>query len=422
MSSITFADVVHQSINFSRDIPAHAIALELIDTRWMQRLRDISQTANTRLVYMFSEHSRFGHSLGVAHLANMLMDKLSVKYKREVDQYRIAVSAAALLHDVGHLAPGSHTAFKTWFPNIEDTHESIAMKVISEDEEISRILLSYGESVPHQVAAILEESSDLPPWTWEIISGGGWNVDRGNWCIVDSILAGVSYGRYNIAALTESMVLSDDKHLALHENRLDAMMHFALSRHAMYRQIYQHRVLLSADTINQALAKRARVCQDSLPFKDRAMKEVLEAHTPEDLSLQTIFSMRESWFRYHLHQWSQSSDPILSDLSNRLLYRQLFKTVRVGDFDDKQELLQKAKDAVIKAGFDPEYYLHEATTLNVNSSDYKKSMVVLMDDGRNRHLADAEPLFGSMSKESGSMKKSWLVMPKEAKDLMGRVR
>lgn len=422
MSTITFADVVHQSINFSKDIPAHAVVLDLIDTKWVQRLRDISQTANTRLVYMFSEHSRFGHSIGVAHMANMLMDKLAAKYKREIDQYRVAVSAAALLHDVGHLAPGSHTAFKTWFPELEDSHESIAMRVITEDEEIGKILQKYGESVPHQVAAVLDESSDLPPWTWEIISGGGWNVDRGNWCIVDSILAGVSYGRYNIPALTESMVLSDDKHLALQENRLDAMMHFALSRHAMYRQIYQHRVLLSADTLNQALAKRARQLQDKLPYADNAMREVLAARTPESLSLDTIFAMRESWFRYHLHQWSQSKDTVLSDLSNRLLYRRLFKTVRIGDLDDKAELKDRAEKAVAKAGFDPEYYLHEITTSNMNSGDYKKSMTVLMDDGRSRHLADAEPLFGSMTKESGSIKKSWLVMPKEAKDLMGRSR
>ena len=56
MSDITFADVVHQSVSFSKNDPAEALLLNLIDTPWFQRLRDISQTANTRLVYMFSEH------------------------------------------------------------------------------------------------------------------------------------------------------------------------------------------------------------------------------------------------------------------------------------------------------------------------------------------------------------------------------
>lgn len=418
MTTLTFADVAHQAINFSLDNPAHAVAASLIDTPWMQRLRDISQTANTRLVYMFSEHSRFGHSLGVAYLANMLMDKLAVHYKREIEKYRVAVSAAALLHDVGHLAPGSHTAFKTWFPHEEDTHEEIAKRVITESEDIQRILLQYGENVPHQVIAILEESADLPPWTWEIISGGGWNVDRGNWCIVDSIMAGVSYGRYNIPALTESIILSDDKHLAIRENRLDAMMHFALSRHAMYRQLYQHRVLLSADTLNVALAKRARAIDGKLPFTDPVMQAVLAAKTPADLSLQTIFGMRESWWRYHLYQWSTASDAILGDLSRRILNRDLFKTVRINDLMDSDAFRAKAKQAVEKAGFDPDYYLHEINTLDINASDYKQSMLVQMEDGRLRHLSDAEPLFGAMAKESGSYKKKWLVMPKEAKQIL----
>jgi HD superfamily phosphohydrolase len=123
--SVAFADVVQQSISFSRDIESQALLLELIDTAWFQRLRDVSQTANTRLVYMFSEHTRFGHSLGVAAMAEMVLTKLSRTHSKEVEAYRPAVAAAALLHDVGHLAPGSHTAFKTWFPHAQDIHETL---------------------------------------------------------------------------------------------------------------------------------------------------------------------------------------------------------------------------------------------------------------------------------------------------------
>ena len=326
--TITFADVTEIAVTFNTANPANAIALQLIETRWFQRLRDISQTANTRLVYMFSEHSRFGHCLGVSHLANLLMDNLARRYPESISpKAAVAVSAAALLHDIGHLAPGSHTAFKTWFPDIEDCHETIATRIIREDPEIQSICNSFGDDTAETVIAILNESEKIQPWMWEIISGGGWNVDRGNWCLVDSIMAGVSYGRYNVSALTESMVLSDDKHLAFEENRLDSMMHFALSRHAMYRQIYQHRVLLAADTLNIAIAKRARELKaaGAVVFADTAMDAVLSAHHPDELSLDTIFAMRESWWRYHLFQWSLSTDAVLQDLSNRLLNRMLFK-------------------------------------------------------------------------------------------------
>lgn len=422
MSPVTFADVVHQSLSFSTEDEAGRLVLELIDSPWVQRLRDVSQTANTRLVYMFSEHSRFGHCLGVAYLACALMEKLAAGKPAEVARYRTAVAAAALLHDIGHIAPGSHTAYKTWFPGLKDKHEELAERIIREDPFISSILNKYGLDLTTDVCAILQESDAVPAWTWEVISGGGWNVDRGNWCIVDSVLGGVSYGKYNIPALTESIVITPQGHLALRENRLDAMMHFAVSRHAMYRQMYQHRVLLAADTINRAIVQRARDLGAKVIFQDEVMRAVLQSSSPEELDLPTLFGMRESWWKYHLYRWVQGTDTILSDLSRRLLDRDLFKTVRVSDPSEREKITRLAKAAVTEAGFDDRYYLHEVSTLDMNSGEMGQSMLVLMDDGSVRQLTDAEPLFSAMAKESSSTKKFWLAMPKEAKRLLGHSR
>lgn len=420
--TITFADVVHQSITFSPGRKADALVLELLDTPWVQRLRDISQTSNTRLVYMFSEHSRFGHCVGVAYLAGLLMDRLARTSAAEIENYRCAVSAAALLHDVGHLAPGSHTAYKTWYPGHPDRHEELAERIITGDESILGILKRFGDDLVDVTCAILRESSEVPPWTWEIISGGGWNVDRGNWCIVDSVLGGVSYGKYNIPALTDSMVITSDGHLALQENRLDAMMHFAVSRHAMYRQMYQHRVLLAADTLNRAIVQRARDLGSALPFCDTEMRAALDSSGPEQLGLATVFAMRESWWRYHIQRWSASDDGILRDLSSRLLNRRLFKTVRVLETDDHEELINTARTALDRTGFDSRYYLHEVSTKDMNARETRQSMLVAMDNGSLKQLIDADPLFSSMARESKTSTKRWLVLPKEAKAAMGRER
>ncbi|NMC62055.1 MAG: HD domain-containing protein [SAR324 cluster bacterium] len=422
MSLVSFADVVHQSISFDPSTPCGSLILELLDTKWMQRLRDISQTANTRLVFMFSEHSRFGHSLGVAYLSNLLMEKLARHFKEDIEKYRLAVCAASLLHDLAHIAPGSHTAYKTWFPGQKDEHETLLLRVLSEDQEISSILLNKGSDLLEQVQAIISESNEVPPWTWELISGGGWNADRGNWCVVDSILAGVSYGKYNIPALIESIVLTPKKHLALKENRLDAMMHFAVSRHALYKQLYQHRVLLAADMLNKAIVQRARDLSSKLNFADDTMQEVLRAKGVKELSLRAIFRMSEAWWRYHLYQWRDSKDTILSDLCTRLLFRELLKTVRVQENEDSEETREYAKECVIKAGFDPRYYFHEVSTFDTQSGDMGHSMKVLMDNGNLLKLSEAEPLFEALIKESANSKKHWFVMPSEAKILMGRKR
>ena len=423
MSSVSFADVVHQNISFNAEDPASRLVLELADTPWFQRLRDIRQTGNTSLVYMFAEHSRFGHCLGAAYLALHVMDRLALESPKQIQPYRMAVAAAALLHDIGHLAPGSHTAFKTWFPKLPDTHEALATRIIRTDPTIASLLTARDKDLPETVSLILEESAKLPAWTWEIISGGGWNIDRGNWSVVDSTLAGVSYGKYNINALIESLVLTEKGHLALRENRLDAMIHFAVSRQAMYRQIYQHRVILSADHLTRAIVQRARDLGTTIDFADDIMREALTAPSPDSLSLKTIFTMRESWWRYHLLRWMESKDPILADLSSRLLNRRLLKTIRVRDIDAMATTWKQAVAAVSSVGFDPKYYLHEISTSDMHQGDFQQALMVLMEDGSLRSLVDAEPLYSAMVKDSKQANtRIWLSLPAEAKSKLGVAR
>ncbi len=395
---ISFADVVHQLVSFDPNRAPDRLVLKLIDTPWFQRLRDISQTANTRLVYMFSEHSRFGHSVGVAYLAISLMKSLREKFK-EVAEFEEAVAAAAILHDIGHLAPGSHTAFKTWFPGEEDIHEEISSKIIKED------LSSITGDLTSTIQKILSEDPSLPPWTWQIISGGGWNVDRGNWCMVDSILAGVQYGEYNIPALLDAMVITKSGELALKENRLDAMMHFAVSRHAMYRQIYQHRVILAADTLNVALVKRLRDIDEY--YSDDVMERVLKTSSPKDLSLTDIFAMRESWWKFHVFKWAtESRDQVVKDLASRILNRRLFKTVR------EVEKIESARKILESLGLPPQYYLFEIKTHDTGDTGH--AMPVVYENGEIKKLIDADPLYKALV--SGSVLKEWLVMPQEAKE------
>ena len=97
--TVNFADVAHGTLIFDKGNSWDAIILKLIDTAWVQRLRRISQTGNTRLVYMFAEHTRFGHSLGVAYLASLLLKHLEGDNPEIVAEYGPAVAAAAVLHE-----------------------------------------------------------------------------------------------------------------------------------------------------------------------------------------------------------------------------------------------------------------------------------------------------------------------------------
>jgi HD superfamily phosphohydrolase len=233
-------------------------------------------------------------------------------------------------------------------------------------------------------------------------------------------MAGVSYGKYNIPALTDSLTLTPNGHLALRENRLDAMLHFSLSRYALYRQVYQHRVLLASDTLNAAIVQRARDLAGNISFCDDTMREVLGLETAEPLTLRTMFQMTECWWRYHISRWRSDNDSILADLCTRLLSRKLPKTVRIADTDDRPKLAKECAEAVRAAGYDPKYYLHRISTFDVHESDSRQALRVAMDDGTQRTLSEAEPLFAGLA--SSGVQKEWYVLPAEAKAKLGRNR
>ena len=85
-----------------KDIKISDFEMNLIDTKYMQRLRNIKQLGPTNLVYPSAVHTRFEHSIGVMHLAGKMADalKLPENTKKEL-------KIASLLHDIGHL-PFSH--------------------------------------------------------------------------------------------------------------------------------------------------------------------------------------------------------------------------------------------------------------------------------------------------------------------------
>ena len=81
---------------------------KFMDTEEFQRLRDLKQLGATTFVFPSANHTRFEHSIGVSHLAGIMMKSLKENgmtsiTDRHIDLCRIA----GLLHDIGH-GPYSH--------------------------------------------------------------------------------------------------------------------------------------------------------------------------------------------------------------------------------------------------------------------------------------------------------------------------
>ena len=124
-------DVIHSSIDIC------AVTKALMDSRPMQRLRKVQQLATADYVYMNCTHTRFEHSLGVAHLAERLCKRIKTRQDNLgcTSKDILCVKLAGLLHDVGH-GPFSHT------------YEDFVHKVLPEYLERHPSLLVHYEGQP----------------------------------------------------------------------------------------------------------------------------------------------------------------------------------------------------------------------------------------------------------------------------------
>lgn len=113
--SKTFNDPIHKFIKLE------GICLRIVDTYQFQRLHSLKQLGVCDYVFRGATHSRFTHSLGVAHLAEKLARTIMQKQPElrltEVDI--VCIKVAGLCHDLGH-GPFSHVYdgvfIKTMYP------------------------------------------------------------------------------------------------------------------------------------------------------------------------------------------------------------------------------------------------------------------------------------------------------------------
>src|SRR4051812_13909992 len=145
---------------------------EIISQPAFQRLRRIRQLAWTDQVYPGAMHTRFEHSLGVMHTAELIYRAI-VRNSRDVlhkelgyDDQAIThnlqlVRFAALLHDVGH-SPFSH-ASEELFPDQENgqkyVHEQYSAAIVRGPlrQAIEEHQLNQGYNIKaDDIAALLE--------------------------------------------------------------------------------------------------------------------------------------------------------------------------------------------------------------------------------------------------------------------------
>jgi HD superfamily phosphohydrolase len=252
----------------------------VIDSRAVQRLRQVHQLATSYLVYPGATHRRFEHSLGVMHLAGEAFDvitrpeNLTDQIRELVPQvtedhnfgyWRMVVRLAALCHDLGHL-PFSHAAEHELMPE-GYTHERLSMDLIN-SPEFSDLLDDLIPPIHPDVLAKLAVGPEKAPAgetfsNWEailaeLVVGDAFGVDRMDYLLRDSLHAGVQYGRFDHHRLLSNLRIlpsapageieeSTEPALGVERGGLHAAESLLLARYFMWTQVYLHPVRLMYD-------------------------------------------------------------------------------------------------------------------------------------------------------------------------------
>lgn len=223
-----FNDPIYGLVSFP-----YPILYDLIEHPFVQRLRRISQTGLTYLVYPGAMHTRFHHALGALHLMTRAIDVLRSKGTQISAAEAEGACIAILLHDVGH-GPFSHALERRIIPI---HHEELSIAIFGYlnvafdgklDLAIQIFKGTYSRKFLHQLV-----SSQL-------------DVDRLDYLNRDSFFTGVAEGVIGYDRIIAMLRVVDDE-LVVEEKGIYSVDKFLIARTIMYWQVYLHKTVLSAE-------------------------------------------------------------------------------------------------------------------------------------------------------------------------------
>ncbi len=267
-------DPIHGYIPFTAD--GERI---LIDSPWVQRLRQIHQLQTAWLVYPTAEHTRFQHSLGAMHLASRMIRHL---YPSLADVCGGALPSAAylesllriaaLLHDVGH-GPFGHFFDARFLADYRLTHEKLGAHII--EKELGDLIrdirsnpggpLAQNETIdPAQVATLIvrpekDVAADIPRWLALLRSlfSGIYTVDNMDFVLRDAYMTGFSGRAFDIDRLIHYSFFTD-RGLTIHQKGFATLTRFITVRAELFRSVYFHRTVRAIDLTLAELFSESR--------------------------------------------------------------------------------------------------------------------------------------------------------------------
>jgi hypothetical protein len=364
-----YRDPVHNIIPLSEERADDALLVALIDTPEFQRLRRIRQLGLALFTYQGAEHSRFTHAIGVMHVMTRILSQLGAKYPISAEAQLVA-RTAALLHDLGH-GPFSHVIEKA----LHQHHEGWTTRIIADVATgVHQCLAQYDAALPDKVMAALENRY-RPAFVSQLVSSQ-LDADRLDYLLRDSLMTGVKYGNYDLEWILHSLEIDEIQgRVYLAANGLYAVEEYLQARYYMFRQVYFHRTLRSAENVLLVILRRAvdlaRAGHLQFLIPGTGIERVL---TGVEMTTAEYLKFDDHEVMFHIGQWQYETDSILSDLAQRFINRRLFKVLEVSlTEEERPAFVTRAREAVRACGYNPDYYLIEDKAADIPYYGYYRA-------------------------------------------------
>ena len=388
---------------------------ELIDHPYFQRLRRISQLGLTYLVYPGAYHTRFHHAIGAMHLMGRAIYTLRQKGHEITPEEERGVLIAILLHDVGH-GPFSHALEHTLIPGV--SHEALSLKIMEElnQEFDGALTLAIDIFTNNHPKAFLHQliSSQL-------------DMDRLDYLRRDSFYSGVTEGSVNSERLLTMLNVKDDQ-LVVDSKGIYSIEKFLVARRLMYWQVYMHKTVLSAEFMLVNILKRAKYLapQGVELTGTQALKHFLHAdYTWNDFEenpaiLKKFLELDDFDVMSGIKDWANHNDLILSDLSGRIINRNLLK-IRLQETPFEEELAEKMAEGIRNQyGFthgEERYMLIVDKVKNHAYNNKKGHINLLYKDGHTSDISTAADQM-TINALSEPVERHFICFPRELRHLL----
>lgn len=356
------------------------LAQELTDAPQMQRLRWIRQLGLACLVYPGANHTRFEHSLGAYHLADLLAEHLGLG-----ERERLMVGAAALLHDVGH-GPLSHATEAALAPYLRSEHESILG--IIRGGEMGEALARHG-LLPYEIQSLIHGKG-----LGQIVSGEI-DVDRMDYLLRDAHYTGVAYGVIDRLRLLTEMTLHHGR-LVVRSGGIQAATSLLISRLLMHPSVYYHHV----SRISECMISAGiiwMIGEGSSASEIRAMDD------------------------FQLFSEMQKAGGLAAEMLSRIRNRRLYKRAVYADLESLDPSVLRAGSRLLaqeiadQAGVAPECVLVDIPPLPDASLTSEGSFPVLVNS-EVRQLREVSPLVSILERAHRATWRLGVYAPSELKE------